>query len=519
MDSLEQVAEVAAQRLEALAEQKRATAGAGAGVLDAQAMMLRDPGLLTSIREHIDAGDAPETAINKAIEKYAALIEQLSDEYLRERAADVRDVGRLLLAGLKGSTFSRLERPSFPAVIVAHELAPLDTLSVESHLLLALVTEVGGRTSHTAIVARELGIPAVVGATGAVQEAVGAEAATVDGDTGEVILLASAPEDAPQSATLTSTTGEVNFVELMANAGSVAAVKSAAAKGARGVGLFRTEFLFLGRDTPVTEEEQLEVYEVVCAACPGQRVVVRTLDIGSDKQPSCIRRPDREPNPALGQRGIRLWLSHEELWRPQVRALVAASRKWQTLNIMLPMVCAREEMLRARQLFEQEAERQATAVPRLGMMVELPAVAVALEVFAGLVDFVSVGTNDLTQYATGADRELEWEPHLGEFNPGVLRLLGETVHTANRMNVSVGVCGEMAGSPEGAVFLVGLGASSLSMSASSLPRVVEALTKLGRSGCRQAAEGALKAQDAGSAHAALSAAVAAGSLKDWTADP
>ena len=508
-ESIEQLAETAAKRLDALAAQRRAGAGAGADVLEVQAMMLRDPGLMASIREQQDADDSPETAIPRGIEKYAQLMEQLSDDYLRERAADVREVGRLLVAILKGTAFSRLQGLSHPAVVVARELAPVDTLSVEPQFLLGLVTEVGGRTSHAAIVARELGIPAVVGVAGVLEMAANAKAATIDGGSGEIILLASSSGAAQQAAVLSSTPPDIDFVELMANAGSLAAVNSAALTGARGVGLFRTEFLFLGRDDPVSEDEQLAVYEAACAAFPEHRVVVRTLDIGSDKQPSYLPRPHHEPNPALGQRGIRLWLSHEELWRPQVRALVATGRKWKNLNVMLPMVAAREEMVHARQLFEQEAQRQATGAPRLGMMVELPAVAVSLDAFAGLIDFVSLGTNDLTQYALGADRELEWQLHLGEFNPGVLRLLAEAVRSAHRMKVSAGVCGEMAGSAEGAAFLVGVGATSLSMSAGSLSKVAQALAKLGLQGCKEVAKDALKAQDADSARAALSAAVLA----------
>lgn len=504
LGSIEQIAEVAAAQLEALAAQRRLGAATGADVLEVHAMMLRDPGLIASIGEQLKADGSPEAAITAGIEKYAQMMEQLSDEYLRERAADVREVGRLMLAVLNGGAFSRLQGLSQPAVVVAHELAPVDTLSVEPQLMLGLVTEVGGRTSHAAIVARELGIPAVVGVPGVLDLASGAKAATIDGDSGEVVLLASSSEAAQQAATTPSKLPELDFVELMGNAGSLAAVNSAVLKGARGVGLFRTEFLFLGRDTPVSEEDQLLTYEAACAACPEDRVVVRTLDIGSDKQPSYLPSPHHEPNPALGQRGIRLWLSHEELWRPQVRALVAAGRRWKNLNVMLPMVAAREEMVHARRLFEQEAERQATEAPRLGMMVELPAVAASLEAFSGLVDFVSLGTNDLTQYAVGADRELDWDPHLGEFNPGVLRLLAGAIRGAGRINVGAGVCGEMAGSPEGAVFLVGVGATSLSMSAGSLPRVAQALAALGLKGCEKLALEALDAQDADSARAALS---------------
>jgi phosphotransferase system enzyme I (PtsI) len=283
----------------------------------------------------------------------------------------------------------------------------------------------------------------------------------------------------------------------MANAGSVAAVRAAAEQRLRGVGLFRTEFLFLARSAPPDEDEQAEAYGAACAAMAPHPVVVRTLDAGSDKRLPYLPAA-AEPNPALGRRGVRLWLANAELRDTQVRALARTATLHQNLWVMVPMVAAPEEMKQVRDLFAAESGRSGPTPP-LGMMVELPATALALDGFAGLIDFVSVGTNDLVQYALGADRELEWPSYLAEFNPGALRLIAQAVRAGRRLEVKVGVCGELAGKPEGAVFLVGLGVDSLSLGAASAMDVLQALQRAGVHRCQEAARSALEAQDAAEA--------------------
>ena len=233
-------------------------------------------------------------------------------------------------------------------------------------------------------------------------------------------------------------------------------------------------------------------------------VVVRTLDAGSDKSLPYLPVPG-EPNPALGRRGVRLWLANDELRDAQVRALARTAARHDNLWVMVPMVAAPEEMEQVKALFAGE-DRRGGRTPPLGMMVELPGTAVALDRFGGLVDFVSIGTNDLVQYALGADRELEWPPFLSEFNPGALRLIAEAVRAAHRVEVKVGVCGELAGRPEGAVFLVGLGVDSLSLSAASAELVLKALSRAGTEGCEQAARAALEARGAAAALGLLRAA-------------
>ena len=501
---LEQVlaaAESAAQRLEALA------AGGGASeasaVLEAQAMMLRDVSLLSAIETEMASGASAIESVTRAAEQHAQMLDALADPYLRERAADIREVPRLVAAELTGSSASRLAHLRSPAIVIACELGPVDTLSVDRTLLLGFVTESGGPTSHVAIVARELGVPAVVGAAGAVAAARGFSAAIIDGTAGEVLL-----EESVSAIVEATAKGPIRQdhlpVQLLGNAGSVEAVRAAVSRGALGIGLFRTEFLFLERNSAPNRSEQIAAYEEACAAAAPHPVVIRTLDAGSDKAIPYFP-PVREPNPALGSRGVRLWLRHQEIMATQISALVEVASRNPNLSVMIPMVGAPEEMVRARALFEAEALRQGTNLPPLGMMVELPAVAQRLEMFGELVDFISLGTNDLTQYALGVDRELNWEPELSEFNPGVLHLIARAIRSAAEMSIKAGVCGELAASPEGAVFLVGVGASSLSMGVASLAGVADRLSGSSREACRAQADEALRAKDARGAIAALRA--------------
>jgi phosphoenolpyruvate-protein phosphotransferase len=491
-----------AVRLEELAERRRGQSPGAADVLDAQAMMLRDPALESAIDALVAGGASAEEAAAAAAEGYAKQLEALDDAYLRERAADVREVGRLLVAELTGVAGSRLEGLVRPSIVVARELSPAELLSVEPQFLLGLVTELGGPTAHLAIVARELGIPAVLGATGAVEAAGGSQGAEMDGGSGEVRMLAAGVAASRGRRSTRRLPVEKSPVRLMANVGSAQAAQLAAERGAAGIGLFRTELLFLGRDGPPAEERQAEEYATACRAMAPHPVVVRTLDAGSDKALPYLP-VEHEANPALGRRGIRLWLAHEGLHQPQIRALLRIAAEHPNLRVMLPMIGARDEVQAARRLFEREAGGGRTPLPPLGMMVELPAAAVALDAFSGLVDFVSLGTNDLTQYALGADRELDLGEGLSEFNPGVLRLISTCVESAARLGLDAGVCGEMAGTPEGAVFLAGAGATSLSMSADSLERVLATLTSFGIERCRDASRAALAAADSTAARLAL----------------
>jgi len=501
IEAVRAAARRAAARLEDLARLQRARSPAAADILEAQAMILGDPALEATVEELLASRPAAD-AVAAAAERHAADLEALDDAYLSGRAADVREAGRLLVAELAGVPGGRLADLRRPSIVVAHELSPADMLGVDPALLLAVVTEAGGRTAHSAIVARELGIPAVVGVEGALGTAGGAPAAEVDGGSGEVRLLAGVEAAERRGRPPRRLAVDRAHVTLMANVASARAAAAAAARGAAGVGLFRTEFLFLGEPSPPPEERQAEEYAAACRALHPRPVTVRTLDAGSDKALPYLGVPP-EPNPALGRRGIRLWLAHRELWEPQVRALVRVAAQHANLRVMLPMIATGDELREARARFRSEARRRRLDVPPLGMMVELPATAASIPAFAGLVDFISLGTNDLTQYALGADRELELGPGLNEFHPGVLRLVATCLEEAQRLRLEAGVCGEMAGMPEGAVFLAGAGATSLSMAAGSLPAVLRRLARLGPDRCRAASAAALAAPDAAAARRAL----------------
>lgn len=499
------VAEVAA-RLRGLA---RSVSGAGEGtaeILEAQAMMAEDPGL----RAAIDAARTPGAPLVDAVfagaEHAAAHLDQLEDDYLRARAGDVREVGRLLALQLSGASGSRLAQLSRASIVVGHELQPIDLLGVDARLLLGLVTEVGGRTSHVAIVARELGIPAVTNVPGALDAAARHPAAGIDGDAGEIRFAERVDTRAPSGAS-SPVDLEGLPLPLMANVASVEAAVAAARRGARGIGLFRTELMFMRASGPMPEGEQLAIYSAACSAMAPYPVLVRTLDVGADKALPYLARSS-EANPQLGRRGVRLWLSRPELWRPQVRALLRTAVAHPNLQVMAPMVAAREEMLSVRHHFQDEANVLGVGVPPLGMVVEVPAVAAALDAFAGAADFISLGTNDLTQYAVAADRELAWNQGLGPANPGVLRLIAGAAGSARGLGMRAGVCGEAAGQPLLAIFLTGVGIESLSMTADALPEVAGAIRRLGSLGCRQAAAAALRSPTAAGALARLRHALA-----------
>lgn len=502
MESVREAMVRAAAQLEELAEQVRERSPQGAEVLAAQALLARDEALEPDIEAGLEDGLDAVIAVREAYEEQAAQLEALAgDGYVGFRAADLRQVGQAVAAALAGGHLPRSLGLASPAIVVAHDLSPQAVLAVAPELLLGIVTEGGGATSHTAIVARELGVPAVLGAAGAVAAAAGARWAAIDGGAGTVRF---------SRATARSRAGERGssaappeaWLPLRANAGSVEAVVAAARRGAQGVGLLRTELFYLGRTTAPTEEEQLAALRESCGAMSPYPVIVRTFDGGTDKVLPYLR-PSPEPNPALGTRGVRLWLAHPDLAAAQVRALLRAGAEHANLLAMLPMVAAREEVVAARALFEREAGPLRLDPPPLGIMVETPAAAVSLAAFEGVIEFVSLGTNDLAQYGAAADRELSWGDELREWNPGTLRLIQRALTDARALGIEAGVCGELAGSPAGAVLLAGLGAASLSMSVASLSPVAWALRAVGPDGCAETAEAALAERTAAGARSVV----------------
>lgn len=461
----------------------------GREILEAHRMMLQDPQLRAAVEEAVADGASAATAVGRAVEQFAALLACLDDEYLRERAADVRDVGRRLAAALRGATVGlRLEQP---AVVVARDLAPSDTLGIDRSLLLGIATEQGGPTSHTAILARSRGIPAVVGTPGLLAAAREGALIALDGATGDVIIAPAAPTRAAYETRVAAARAEAEReradsglpaetpdgrrIELAGNAGSSDEVLFAVQKGAEGIGLLRSEFLFMGRAEAPDEEEQCRAYAAALQNARGRRVIIRTLDIGGDKEIPYLGIP-LEENPFLGVRALRLCFRRPDLFRTQLRALLRASVHGR-LAVMFPMVSGLGELRKARaELDAVRAELAGDARPlaevEVGIMVEIPSAALLAPHLAAEVDFFSVGTNDLVQYTLAVDRG---NPELAGLyqpcHPAVLQLIDRVVRAAHDRGKWVGVCGEAAGQPEAALLLLGLGVDELSMAPASLARI------------------------------------------------
>ena len=487
---------------------RRAAAADGetAEIVAVQATMARDPELRAAVLELVAGGQVPGAhALEQAAEGYAAALEASGDEYLAARAADVRDVAARAARRLEGVAGPDLAALASPVVIVARDIAPADLVGVDGRLVLGLATEAGSRTSHTAIVARTLGVPAVVAVEGLLCEVADGQEIGVDGDAGAIVVGPDERERdvlerrgaARRAARVAAAEGgplrlrDGTEIELAANVGSLAELRQARAAGAQAVGLLRTELLYLERSTPPDEREQVELYGAMADLLAGGRLVIRTFDFGADKPvPFLDERPG--PNPALGVRGIRLARRHPELLEAQVAAVVRAARggSGRRVALMAPMVATVEEARWFRSLVESGGGLEAGL--EVGVMVEVPsAVLVAPELAAGL-DFLSIGTNDLTQYLHAADRQegalaALQDPHA----PAVLRAVRAICDAGTRGGAWVGVCGEAAGLPDWAVVAVGLGVRELSMGAGALADVRAALAERTLDDCRAAAASAL----------------------------
>jgi phosphoenolpyruvate-protein phosphotransferase/dihydroxyacetone kinase phosphotransfer subunit len=507
-----------------LAEARRSVAARvgeeEAGILDAQALLLRDEAVIEAARADVfERGRSAEQAFGDAAQAVAAAYEGLDDNYQRGRAADVRDVRRRVLVALGGGApGASWLREATDAVLVAEDLAPADVAALDPARVRAVAIARGGPTSHAAILARAAGIPAAVGLGPALLEVPDGTPLLVDGGAGEVLVAP--PGDVVSSYRERKEAHEARLraaqaaardparmrdgtvIEVMANAGSLEDAEQALAAGADGIGLLRTEFLFLGRPSAPSEEEQHEAYAGVVRALRGRPVVLRTLDVGGDKPLPFLPRP-AEANPFLGVRGLRLALAEPELLRTQLRAATRAGREG-PVKIMFPMVTTTEELREARRLLE-DAARQADARPELGVMVEVPAVALAADRFAREVDFFSIGTNDLAQYTMAAERGNESLAELGDaLHPAVLRLVRLVCEGASAHGRWVGVCGELAADPVAAPVLVGLGVSELSMSAAAIGSVKQAVRSLDMPAARAVAEAALLAGTAAEVRALAS---------------
>lgn len=481
----------------------------GASIFDAHLLLLTDEELLSTARRLILVeGHNPAHAWQLACQVAANALRQLADPYLAERATDIEAVAAQVIAQLLGVSAIKASI-SQPGVVVAPELTPAETAALDPALVRGVATAGSGPTSHAAILARALGIPAVVALGAAILEVSEETMLLVDGDRGivvinpdeELILAAQVRQEADQEADLArrraaafpAVTRDGLRVEVAANLGSLREAEVAVEMGAESVGLLRTEFLFLDRDQPPCEEEQYYAYLAIAEILAGRRLVLRTLDVGGDKPLPYLARPP-EANPFLGVRGLRLALSHPELLTKQLRAALRVARL-HPLSIMFPMVTTVKEFLFAKRLVAEEAGRVKTdlATVEVGLMVEVPAAALMVHHLAEYADFFSIGTNDLTQYALAAERG---NPDLAALtdalHPAVLSLISATARAAKAKERWVGVCGEVAGDPAATALLVGLGVSELSMAVSAIPLIKERVRGLDSKEAHLLAQCALK---------------------------
>jgi phosphotransferase system enzyme I (PtsI) len=475
--------------------------GEAEAVLVAQAMMARDPGLAEAVTQRVAKGRAAPRAVFEAFAGYRDMLAGAGD-YISQRVADLDDVRDRTVARLLGLPMPGLPVTSTASVLVARDLAPADTANLDPALTLGLLTEEGGPTSHTAILARTNGIPAVVACPGAMSLADGTRI-ILDGGTGlvqvepgEAEVGAARAGDAARSAALASvigpgSTADGRRIPLLANIGGPADLEAALANGAEGVGLYRTEFLFLDRQEAPSEAEQEAAYAAALAAFPSGKVVVRVLDAGADKPLRFLAAEGVEPNPALGVRGLRMLQRQPAILESQLRALARAAQVTTSghLEVMAPMVSDAAE---ARWFVD--ACHSAGLTGGIGVMVEVPAAALRAAAIAAEVDFFSIGTNDLTQYAFAADRQVGALSRLqNPWQPALLDLVAATATAAAAARRGCGVCGEAAADPVLACVLVGLGATSLSMAAPALAAVRAALRRHSVADCQAAAQAARSA--------------------------
>lgn len=486
-----------------------------ADIFDAHLLMLEDRVLIEEVIKIIREQRAnADYAFHTAAERYIAVLEAVEDEYLRERAADLRDLtGRVLDNLLEVKDQFSLRQLTEPCVLVAHDLSPSMTAQLDKKTILGFVTDIGGKTSHTAILARSLDIPAVVGAQNISEALNSGDYVLLDGYSGTVIVnpADSTLREYGQLAKVKASLGEKlravrpqpavtqdgRAIQLLANIESHEDVPAVISHGAGGVGLFRTEFLFLNREHPPTEEEQFEVFQRVAAALKDQPVIIRTLDLGGDKFASHLQLA-KELNPFLGWRAIRFCLAQPELFRAQLRAILRASAAG-NVKLMYPMISGLEELLQANALLENcRAELRAAKIPfnenlEVGAMIEIPSAVLIADTLAKHVRFFSIGSNDLIQYTLAADRTNERVSHLYEpTHPAIIRLLKMTVDAAHANGIWAGICGEMAGDATLAPLLIGLGMDELSAAPSAIDEVKYVIRQTKLEEAKQLAEFALQ---------------------------
>ena len=477
-----------------------------AGVFRVHESILHDPTFTAKIRTWIvEERQTSQAALARLLEEYTNLFSRTKDDYIRERLADVRDVVIRLSGHLSEVLQPGSDAMPGPIIVVADELLPSQVVTLGDREVIGLVTQTGGRTSHAAILARSRGIPAVSGVRAILRHVKNGDTIVVDGRDGHVIVN---PDSETASAYLKlqreffdlkdalavnrdqpPVTADGHTVQLLANINSLPDALAAVAMGASGVGLFRTEYLFLTHPDVPDEEQQLEAYNEIIAASPNRQVTIRTLDLGGDKTIPYLGHA-REANPFMGWRSIRLSFEHPEFFNTQIRAILRAAAKEpgqpKRIRMMFPMITTLEEMRRVRSMVRKarqqlDEEGKAYGNVRIGLMLEVPAAAISVETLLEEVDFVSIGSNDLVQYLMAADRDNPKVSHLCQpLSPPVLRVLAAVINTCNASHKSVTLCGEMAGAPRAFVLLFGMGLRSFSMSPAFIPTIKELTSHLTR---------------------------------------
>lgn len=500
-----------------------------AAIFEAHLLVLSDPELNNPIEDKIGSENVnAEAALKETADMFVMMFEQMDNEYMKERAADIRDVTKRVLAHLLGV---QLPNPSMIAeevIIVSEDLTPSDTAQLNRQFVKGFTTNIGGRTSHSAIMARSLEIPAVVGTKTATEEIQNGDLVIVDGLKGEVHINPT-PELVEQYKKVhkdfetqkaewaklvnePTVSADGHHVELAANIGTPKDLKGVKENGGEGVGLYRTEFLYMGRDQLPTEEEQFEAYKAVLEGMEGKPVVVRTLDIGGDKELPYLELP-KEMNPFLGFRAIRLCLEEQGIFRTQLKALLRAS-VYGNLKIMFPMIATLDEFRAAKAILEEEKQKLISGGQKvaekieLGIMVEIPSTAVLADQFAKEVDFFSIGTNDLIQYTMAADRMNQRVSYLYQpYSPSILRLVKMVIDAAHAEGKWAGMCGEMAGDETAIPILLGLGLDEFSMSATSILKARSLIKNLQKSDMEKLVQQVLNMQTTDQVIEAVNAAV------------
>ena len=508
LERLKLAKEKAYQELHELIERARIELGKDkAAILIAQQAFLNDPAFCPEMEKVIRQQKyAAENAVTEVVERFAALFEGMNDEYLRERAADVRDIGKRLVFCLQGKKGLQLAEIKEEVILAADDLAPSDTVQLNKKYIMGFVTRVGGKTSHTAILSRSLGIPAIVGFGEALEQIHDGDFLIIDGSTGECFvnpdpqLIKQYQEKREieeqalrqlEAFTFKPAITTDGFrVEMAANIGTPAEAKPALEQGAEGIGLYRTEFLFMNETKMPSEEKQFEAYKQVVATMADRPVIIRTLDIGGDKVLPYLSLP-KEMNPFLGYRAIRLSLDQQELLVTQLRAILRAGA-YGKVKIMFPMIASMEEWRQAKAILAEVRDRltnegvEFDPSIEVGIMVEVPSTAILADQFAKEVDFFSIGTNDLVQYTLAVDRMNEKVGYLYDhLHPAIIRLTKTVIEASHREGKWTGMCGGMAGDPLVAPLLIGMGLDEWSMVAGSIKKVKQVVSRVNRPECQK----------------------------------